>query len=194
MRDGKLTLRSEPPLTSDRIVSLLLFGTPDGSFGAGGAHGSAGDSTATALGLAGGTAAKGLNRALAVLPLDVSAGLDTSTGTARPELDVQLTPRVTARMTRAIGEPTFGQSPDRAFLTLELRLRNSWALSAVVGDRGASALDLLWRRRYQTDLSAPSSGRVGIGASSSIVAARTSRATRIPRVPPSHPEQEQSRL
>lgn len=34
------------------------------------------------------------------------------------------------------------------FPTFELRLRRSWSLSAVVGDRGASALKLLWRRRY----------------------------------------------
>ena len=33
-KNGKLTLRSEPPLSQDEILSLLLFGTPDGSFGA----------------------------------------------------------------------------------------------------------------------------------------------------------------
>jgi autotransporter translocation and assembly factor TamB len=142
--DGKLTLRSEPPLTEDQILSLILFGTTDGSFGSGG-----GDSTATAVGVAGGTAAKGLNRAISDLTnLDIQARIDTSTGTARPELVVPITPRLSARVTRAIGEPTPGASPDRTFLTLELRLKRNWALSGLVGDRGASALDLIWRHRY----------------------------------------------
>jgi len=149
VKDGMLKLRAEPPLSSDKIVSLLMFGTPDGTFRVSNTPGQAGSSTATAIGVAGDSAVKGLNRTLArMTKLDVSARLDTSTGTARPELNVQLTPRVIARMTRAIGEPTFGQSPDRTFLTLELQLRQAWALSAVVGDRGGSALDILWRRRY----------------------------------------------
>jgi hypothetical protein len=51
-------------------------------------------------------------------------------------------------VTRTIGEPAVGQSPDRTFLTLELKLRRAWALSAVFGDHGGSALDLIWRHRY----------------------------------------------
>ena len=31
---------------------------------------------------------------------------------------------------------------------LELRLKRAWALSAVFGDHGGSALDVIWRRRY----------------------------------------------
>ena len=52
------------------------------------------------------------------------------------------------RVRRDIGDPPPGESPDRTFLTLELRLQRSWAISAVIGDRGASILDLLWRKRY----------------------------------------------
>lgn len=149
VKDGMLKLRSEPPLSPDQIVSMLMFGTPDGTFRTSGMQGKEASSTATAISIAGNSAVKGLNRTLAgMTKLDVSARLDTSTGTARPELDVQLTPRLVARMTRAIGEPTFGQSPDRTFLTFELRLWRTWVLSAVVGDRGGSALDLMWRRRY----------------------------------------------
>jgi len=149
VNDGKLTLRSEPALSSDKVVTLLMFGTPDGAFGASGPQSQGGETTSAAVGVAGGAAVKGLNKAITgVTKLDISARLDTSTGTARPELDVQLTPRVTARMTRAIGEPAAGQSPDRTFLTLELRLLRAWSLSAVVGDHGGSGLDLLWRRRY----------------------------------------------
>jgi translocation and assembly module TamB len=146
-KSGKLTLRSEPPLTQDEILNLLLFGTPEGSV-AGGSGGS-GDSAAGAVGIAGGTAAQGFNRAVSDLTnLDIQARVDTSTGDARPELVVPLTRRLSARVTRAIGEPAPGASPDRTFLTLELRLKRHWALSALFGDRGASALDLVWRRHY----------------------------------------------
>ena len=74
--------------------------------------------------------------------------MDTTTGSARPELVFQISPRVSAKVTRAVGTPAVGESPDRTFLTLELHLKRSWALSAVFGDRGASALDLIWRKRY----------------------------------------------
>jgi translocation and assembly module TamB len=141
---GKLRLTADPPLSQDEILTLLMFGTPDGSLGAG-----SGDSLSTAVGVAGGTAAKGLNRALSdVTDLDVSARIDTSTGAPRPELVVQLTSRVAARVTQALGEPSPGQSPDRTFLTVEFRLSSAWSLSTMVGDKGASAVDVIWRRRY----------------------------------------------
>lgn len=143
---GKLGLRSEPPLSQDEILTLLMFGTPDGSFGAGSGDS---DSLSTAVSVAGGTAAQGLNRALSkVTDLDVSARVDTSTGAPRPELVLQLTPRVAARVTQALGEPAPGQSPDRTFVTIELRVASAWALSTMVGDRGATAFDVIWRRRY----------------------------------------------
>jgi translocation and assembly module TamB len=143
---GKLRLSSEPPLSQDEILTLLLFGTPDGSFGA---NSGGGDSLSTAVGVAGGTAAQGLNRALSdITDIDVSARVDTSTGSPRPELVLQVTPRIAAKVTQALGEPSPGQSPDRTFLTIELRLASAWSLSTMIGDRGASALDLIWRRRY----------------------------------------------
>ena len=144
--EGKLGLRSEPPLSQDEILTLLMFGTPDGSFGAGSQNS---DSLSTAVSVVGGTAAQGLNRALSkVTDLDVSARVDTSTGAPRPELVLQLSPRVAARVTQALGEPTPGQSPDRTFVTIELRVASAWALSTMVGDRGATAFDVIWRRRY----------------------------------------------
>jgi len=146
VKNGKITLRSEPPLNQDEIASLLMFGDPEGSMGAG-----SGDtnSAATAVGVAGDTAAKGINKALGDLTrLDVSARVDTSTGTARPELVVQISPRVTARVTRAVGEPQAGQPPDRTFLTFEFRFTRSWSVSGVVGDHGGSGMDVIWRRRY----------------------------------------------
>jgi translocation and assembly module TamB len=141
---GKIKLHSEPPLTQDEIVSLLLFGTLDGTMGTG-----EGNQASMAVTLAGGTVAQGLNRALSAFSnLDLSARVDTSTGSPRPELVFQVTPRVSAKVSRAVGVPSAGEAPDRTFLTLELRLQRAWALSAVFGDRGGSALDLIWRHRY----------------------------------------------
>lgn len=140
---GNLTLTAEPSLSQDEIVNLILFGTPEG------ANASGGDTASEAVGAAGGTATRGINRAISDLThLDIQARVDTSTGAARPELMIPVTPRVSARVTRAIGDPPPGASPDRTFLTLELRLKRSWALSALLGDRGASALDLVWRKHY----------------------------------------------
>lgn len=145
VENGKLTLRSEPPLAEDQILTLILFGTPDGNVGS---AGGASDASAAA-GLVAGTATKGLNRALSkVSNLDVSTRVDTSSGASRPELVVQISPRVAARVTRALAEPTAGQSPDRTFLTLDFRLFLKWSLAAQVGDQGASSLDLVWRHRY----------------------------------------------
>jgi autotransporter translocation and assembly factor TamB len=141
---GSLRLSSEPPLSQDEILTLLLFGSPDGSFGSSESNG-----IATAVSVAGGTAAQGLNRAMSDLTnLDVQARVDTSTGSPRPELVVQLSARVAARVTQALGEPAPGQSPDRTFLTVELRFASAWSLSTMIGDKGASALDLIWRKRY----------------------------------------------
>ncbi len=143
-KEGQLALSSEPPLTQDQIMSLLMFGNPDGSMGS-----SSGSPAATAFGVAGGTAVRGLNRVLAkVTKLDIDARVDTSTGSARPEIVLQVTPRLSAHITRALGEPAPGQAPDRTFATLDLKLGGRWSLDTTVGDRGASALDLIWRYRY----------------------------------------------
>ena len=145
VENGRIKLRAEPPLTQDQIASLLLFGDPDGATGSS----SDGNSASLAVSVAGDTAAKGLNQVLGdFTKLDVRARVDTTSGNARPELLWQVSPRVVAKVTRAIGEPAVGESPDRTFLTLELKLRRAWALSAVFGDHGGSALDLIWRHRY----------------------------------------------
>ncbi|RYZ08356.1 MAG: hypothetical protein EOO73_07855 [Myxococcales bacterium] len=145
VQNGRIKLHSEPPLTDSEIASLLLFGSPDGNAGAT----SGGSDAALAVSAVGDTAAKGLNQVLDDFTnLDVSARIDTTTGSARPELVFQVSPRVAAKVTRAIGTPAVGESQDRTFLTLELRLRRAWALSALFGDRGATALDLIWRKRY----------------------------------------------
>ncbi len=144
--DLKVNLRSEPPLTKDQVLSLIVTGTADGSL-AGGGSGSG--TAATAVGAVGGAATQGLNKALSnVSDLDVSTRIDTSTGSARPEIVIQLSARVSAQITRALGEPAPGTPPDLTFLTLNFRLKRNWSLSTLVGDRGESGLDLVWRKRY----------------------------------------------
>lgn len=143
-KKGSLDLRAEPPLSQEEIFNLILFGTPEGSVTSG-----SGDTATSAVGVAGGTATKGINRALSDFThLDIQARIDTSSGDSRPELMVPVNKFVSARLTRAVGEPPPGTSPDRTFVTLELRLKRYWVLSAMFGDRGASALDLVWRKHY----------------------------------------------
>ncbi|MEO7037868.1 MAG: translocation/assembly module TamB domain-containing protein [Polyangiaceae bacterium] len=146
LKKGKLDLRSEPPLTQDEILSLLLTGSADGSLG-GGSTG--GGNAATAIGAVGGAATQGLNRALSnISNLDVSTRVDTSSGSARPELVIQISPRVAAQITRALGEPPPGAPPDLTFLTFDFRVLSHWSIAALIGDRGESGLDLVWRKRY----------------------------------------------
>ena len=156
-KNGKLTLRSEPPLSQDEILSLLLFGAPDGSFGVetgvpgqpGTEESGKGQEAALAVGVAGGAATQGLNRAIGDLTtLDVTTRVDTTYGDPRPQVVVQLTRRLAAQLSYAVGDPPPGQTPDRTFLTLDLRLGTRWSLATTFGDRGASMLDLLWRYRY----------------------------------------------
>jgi translocation and assembly module TamB len=142
---GKLTLHAEPSLSRDQIVSLLLFGSPDGSLG-----GEGGSKAGTATSVGGGVATKGLNRAMNDLTsLDVSTRIDTSeAGSPRPELVWQLTPRVSAQLGYNVEAPAPGKSPDRTLLTLEFRLFRRWSLASTFGDRGSTLFDLLWRYRY----------------------------------------------
>jgi autotransporter translocation and assembly factor TamB len=147
---AKLTLRSEPTLSQDQVLNLLMTGTPDAALGDG--------SNAAAMSVAGGIATKGINRALSDLSdLDVQARVDSTGGRSsgpyadtrvRPELAFQVNSSISARVTRVIGEPLAGTTPDKTFLTFDYRLGARWLVSTMVGDRGATALDLLWRFRY----------------------------------------------
>lgn len=142
----KVRLRSEPPLTQDQVLSLIVTGSADGSLGS---SSGGGGTAATAVGAVGGAATQGINKALSsISDLDVTTRVDTSTGSARPELVLQISPRVSAEITRALGQPQPGQPPDLTFLTLNFRLLTHWSLAALVGDRGETSLDMVWRKRY----------------------------------------------
>ena len=147
---GKLTLRSEPSLTQDQILALILFGSPDGSFGAAPKSGSPDSTGVQAAGVAGGVVTQGLNKAIAGLTsADITTRVDTSEAdNPRPELAVQISKKVSARIGYKLGVPAPGDNPDRTELTIDWRFIRNWSLSAVVGDQGSTALDVTWRLRY----------------------------------------------
>jgi len=147
---GKLTLRSEPALTQDEILALILFGSPDGSFGAEAPKGQEAKAGVKAAGMAGGVITQGLNKAISGLTTaDITTRVDTSeSNNPRPELAVQLSKKVSARLGYKLGVPAPGENPDRTELTLDWRFIKNWSLTAVVGDQGSTALDVVWRLRY----------------------------------------------
>lgn len=143
---GKLTLRSEPPLRDDQILSLLLFGTPDGNFGT-----STGDGTVggAALAAGGSLVTRGLNQELRRLTsFDVQTRIGEHQGEPRPEVIVQISPRLTAELAYTLSAPTPARAQERTYLTLDLRLFRNWSLSTTIGDAGSLLLELLWRFRY----------------------------------------------
>ena len=147
---GKLSLRSEPSLTQDQILALLLFGSPDGSFGAAAPPGQQESTGVMAAGMAGGVATQGLNKAISgITSVDITTRVDTSDANSpNPELAVQiLEERLRPRGLQARCPPP-GQNPDRTLVTLDWRFVRPFSLAAVVGDQGSTALDLMWRMRY----------------------------------------------
>ena len=145
METGNLILRAEPPLRDDQILSLLLFGSPDGSLGASGEASMSG----TALLAGGSVLTRGLNLELRRLTsLDIRTQIGERQGEPQPEVVVQVTPRLTAELAYRLETPTPGGAQDRTHLTLDLRLFRNWSLSATIGDAGSFVLDLLWRYRY----------------------------------------------
>lgn len=147
---GKLNLHSEPGLTQDEILALILFGTPDGSFGAQPPPGQEESTGAKAAGMAGGVVTEGLNKAISgITTVDITTRVDTSKADSpRPELAVQISKKVSASLGYKLGVPAPGENPDRTELTLDWRFVRNWSLVTVVGDQGSTALDLVWRLRY----------------------------------------------
>jgi translocation and assembly module TamB len=148
---GKLALRSEPGLNQDEILALILFGSPDGSFGTSSSSSDPATSAGLkAAGFAGGVVTQGLNRAISDLTsADITTRVDTSeANNPRPELAVQISRKVSARLGYKLGVPAPGDNPDRTELTIDWRFVRNWSIEAVVGDQGSTALDVVWRLRY----------------------------------------------
>ncbi|MCA9639501.1 MAG: translocation/assembly module TamB domain-containing protein, partial [Myxococcales bacterium] len=148
LKNGKFKLRAEPALSQNEIVSLILFGTPDGSVGSSGSGGGPGAADAASVGA--GVATAPLNRAISdVTSLDIATRVDTSNAQSpRPELVVQVSPRVSAQVGYNLEEPKPGKAPDRTLFTLEFRIASRWSLATTFGDGGSSLVDLVWRYRY----------------------------------------------
>jgi translocation and assembly module TamB len=147
---GKLNLHSEPALTQDEILSLILFGSADGGLVAQAPPGQEESTGIKAAGMAAGVVTQGLNKAISgITTADITTRVDTSKADSpRPELAVQISRKVSARLGYELGVPAPGENPDRTELTLDWRFIRDWSLVAVVGDQGSTALDLVWRRRY----------------------------------------------
>src|SRR5262249_10040982 len=111
VKTGKITLRSEPPHSQDEILSILLFGSPEGAFGTSQAPARAeGQVAATATSIGGSFLAQGLNRALEGLTgADITTRVSTSeAGTPRPELVVQIAKNVSVQAVYNLGTPAPG--------------------------------------------------------------------------------------
>jgi translocation and assembly module TamB len=150
VRTGKLTLRSEPAHSQDEILAILLFGSPEGSFGASTVPGQDSGAAAKAAGLGGSYVAQGVNKALSgVTKVDVATRIDTSQAdNPRPQLEVQLAKDVGVHVVYNLGVPAPGQSPDRTLLVIDWRFVRRWLLETTIGDQGSSMVDLIWKYRY----------------------------------------------
>jgi translocation and assembly module TamB len=141
--NGKVVLRSEPPLSYGEILNVLLFDDPEGSGGSDGSPG-AGDVAAT-------VASAGLSKSLTSLTdLDVQASMDTdAAGSPRPELGIRISPRLAVQVAYVLDpSAALSQPPDRAFVSFDWRLSNSWTLETALGDHGSAATDVTWKYRY----------------------------------------------
>jgi translocation and assembly module TamB len=147
IKTGKLTLRSEPPLSKNEILSVLLFGQPDPNMAASGAtDDKSGDGGATAIGT--GLVADDLNRVLSDIDENLDVETDTLEGNrARTKLGRSFFDR---RLKVQIGYAP-GQSyrePDTKYLFLNWQFIPKWSLVTTLGDRGTSILDVLFQHRY----------------------------------------------
>ena len=147
VKTGKIKLRSEPAHSENEIVSLILFGSVDGS---GGAAPSQESNGAKAAGVGGGVATQGLNKALSnITDIDVQTRVDTTDSqNPRPELAVALSRKVTAEIAYNLGLPAPGQNPDKTLFILDYRFFRHWSMLTTFGDHGSSIVDLVWQYRY----------------------------------------------
>jgi translocation and assembly module TamB len=149
VKTGKVTLRSEPPRPKNEIVSLILFGTADGSSAT--PYASKSPSTGTEAGTTvGGLATDGLSKGLDQLTgMDVTAKIDTSdAANPRPEVEVQIAKDISLELSVVIGTPPPGTNPDTSYATIDWRFVRNWSLATTFGDEGSTFADLIWQYRY----------------------------------------------
>ncbi|MEM9876503.1 MAG: translocation/assembly module TamB domain-containing protein [Myxococcota bacterium] len=140
---GELTLRSDPPLSQEAIISLLLFGES-------GIDGGEGGGASTAAKVAAGVVTAPLNQAISDLTsLDLQTKLGNRGGNDTTEVQLRIARSLSVGFAHLLGLPAPGQSPDRNFASIEWRFARKWELEATVGDAGSAALEALWRHRYR---------------------------------------------
>lgn len=151
VKTGKVTLRSEPPRPKSELLSLVLFGTSDGANPTPPPQGAQQNGTQkAAMGIGGGFAAQGLTEALDDLAgINATARIDTtSSRNPRPEVEFQVSNRVSVAFSHVIGQPPVTEPPDKNMARIEWRFRANWAFESTTGDRGRQLFDLIWSRRY----------------------------------------------
>ena len=149
VKTGKVTLRSEPPRPKNEILALILFGTADGVNPQPAPPGRESDGTMrAAVGLGGAFVAQGLTEALDDLAgIQATARIDTTRANPRPEVEFQLSPKVSLSFAHVIGTPPITE-PDKNLANIEYRFHRNWSLETTFGDRGTALLDAIWQKRY----------------------------------------------
>jgi len=158
LKTGKVTLRSEPSLSKNAILALILFGTTDAMAPSGAAGTQQATNAAGAAGGAAGAAATqpinralgGVNRMLDGFGLagGISTKIDTSQATPRPEVELQIARDISLQVAWVLGVPPPGTNPDTTLFTISWHFLRKWSLQTTVGDAGTSILDLVWQHRY----------------------------------------------
>jgi translocation and assembly module TamB len=151
LKTGRIILRSEPSLTENEILSLVLFGSSDASLGSGGdANSGAGGDTAKGVGAAGGAATQAINSAISGFTGDsVTTRVDTSeSDNPRPDVGWQISHSLAAHFVVNLGLPAPGDNPDQEILLVDWRFIRNWMLESQVGDAGSMLYDISWRFRY----------------------------------------------
>jgi translocation and assembly module TamB len=149
LKTGQVAMRSEPPRTKNEILSLVLFGSADAMNPTSGAAAGTMDATNAAFGIGGGIAAQGLTQALDDLAgIRATARIDTTVANnPKPEVEVQISPKITIGFAHVIGTPPITQ-PDTNFGKFQWRFHPQWSLQTTVGDRGTGVLDAIWQKHY----------------------------------------------
>lgn len=142
LKKGELTLRSDPPLSRDAIIALLLFGEAGPE--------SEGGAASTAASVGGSVLTEGLNEAISDLTsLDLQANLGNRGGATSTEVELRIARDISIGFSHILGIPSPSAGPDRNFATVQWRFTQRWEVEATVGDAGSAAVDLLWRHRYR---------------------------------------------
>lgn len=153
LKTGKLSLHSEPPLTKNEILSVLLFGRPDPNIAAASTNpvngpGTTSGATAGATAVGTGFVTGDLNRLLAEIDPNLDVETDTMSGNrTRTKLGRSFFDRrLKVQVGYAPGRTMY--QPDSTFVFLNWQFVPKWSLVATRGDKGTSIVDVLFQHRY----------------------------------------------